>query len=68
MGAVILVANTNGHLFQYVAKTSKQLFHTIEEDNQIMAIDYSSDGRIFSTAGNDNIVRVYDEETKKVTR
>lgn len=32
-----------------------------------MTVDFSSDGRLFSTGGKDNIVRVYDEETKKIT-
>lgn len=61
MGAVVLAANTNGHLFQFIAKTGKQLWHGVETDNQIFALDYASDGRFFATAGRDNVVRIYDE-------
>ena len=31
-----------------------------------MTVDYAKDGRQFATGGKDNIVRVYDESTKKV--
>lgn len=31
-----------------------------------MAVDYAPDGRRFATAGKDNIIRIYDEETKKI--
>lgn len=32
-----------------------------------MAVDYAYTGKAFATAGKDNMVRVYDEETKAVT-
>ena len=67
MGAVVLAANTNGHLFQFLAKTGKQLWHSVETDNQIFAMDYAQDGRYFATAGKDNTIRIYDEETKKTS-
>lgn len=67
MGAVVLAANTNGHIFQFIAKTGKQLWHGVETDNQIFALDYSCDARYFATAGRDNVVRIYDEETKKTS-
>ena len=31
-----------------------------------MALDYNPNGTAFATAGKDNLVRIYDEETKKV--
>ncbi len=30
LSAIILVANTNGHLYQFAAKTGKEVFHTYE--------------------------------------
>ena len=66
--AVILVANTNGHLYQFAAKTGKEIFHTVEEGNYIMAMDYVPTGHTFCTAGKDNHIRIYDEETKKIVR
>lgn len=62
--SILLVANTNGHLLQYAAKTGKKLYEGVEEDNYIMALDYSLDGKQFATGGKDNIVRLYDEEKK----
>lgn len=67
VGTVLLAANTNGHIFQLFAKTGKQIWHGVEADNQIFAIDYAHDGRHFATAGRDNIIRIYDEETKKTS-
>lgn len=67
MGTVVLAANTNGHLFQFLAKTGKQIWHGVEPDNQIFALDYAPDGRYFATAGLDSTIRIYDEETKKTS-
>jgi COMPASS component SWD3 len=67
VGAVVLAANTNGHLFQFVAKTGKQLWHSVEPGNQIFTLDYSHDGRYFASAGLENTIRIYDEETKKTS-
>ena len=67
MGTVVLAANTNGHLFQFLAKTGKQIWHSVEPDNQIFAIDYAPDAHYFATAGLQNVIRIYDEETKKTT-
>jgi WD40 repeat protein len=58
--AVLLVANTNGHIYQYAAKTGKEIFHTFEEGNYIMAMDYDPAGRSFCTGGKDNLIRIYD--------
>ena len=67
VGTVILAANTNGHLFQFLAKTGKQIWHGVQPDNQIFALDYAKDGSYFATAGLDNVIRIYDEETKKTS-
>lgn len=67
IGAVVLTANTNGKIFQFNAKTGKQLWSSSEPDNQIFALDYAHDGTYFATAGRDNVVRIYDEVTKKTS-
>jgi len=67
IGAVLLTANTNGKLFQINAKNGKQLWSHSEPDNQIFAIDYCHDGSLFATAGRDNVIRIYDEVTKKTS-
>lgn len=66
--AVLLVANTNGYLYQYAAKTGKEIFQTYQEGNYIMALDYSPNGLSFCSAGKDNVIRIYDEQTKKITK
>ena len=60
IGSALLVANTDGSIYQYIAKTGKQIAHIFEESNYIMAIDYSPDALHFATAGKDNIIRIYD--------
>lgn len=63
---VLLVANANGSIYQYDSKTGKEIFHRKEEGNQIMAVDYNSQGNEFCTAGRDSSIKIYDEETKKI--
>jgi WD40 repeat protein len=48
-------------LYQFAAKTGKQIFSTVEVDNYILAMDYHPEGKEFITAGKDNILRIYDE-------
>lgn len=67
MSSFMLAANTNGHIFQFIAKTGKQVWHGIESDNQIFALDYVYDSQYFASAGSDNVIRIYDEHTKKIT-
>jgi len=31
-------------------------------------MDYHPDGKDFATAGKDNVIRIYDEETKKIVQ
>jgi COMPASS component SWD3 len=41
--------------------------HTIyDELNQLFTVDYKPDGTMFATGGSDCIVRVYDEQTRKL--
>lgn len=61
------MANTNGNLFQYLARTGKEIYHGVEEGNIILAMDYATDGKSFATGGKDNIIRIYDEEKKNIT-
>ncbi len=49
-----------------MGKNGKEIFHTSENDNYILTVDYKKDGSAFATAGKDNMIRIYDEETKKI--
>lgn len=66
ISSVILLANTEGRILQYVAKTGKKIFECVEEGNFTLALDYAVDGKRFCTGGKDNLIRIYDEETKEV--
>jgi WD40 repeat protein len=55
----LLVANSNGHIYQYIGKNGKEIFHTSENDNYILTVDYKNDGSTFATGGKDNIIRLY---------
>lgn len=49
-----------------MARTGKELWHGVEENNFILSMDYAHNGKTFATAGKDNYIRIYDEETKNV--
>mmetsp|Transcript_3180 Transcript_3180/g.4697 ORF Transcript_3180/g.4697 Transcript_3180/m.4697 type:complete len:333 (+) Transcript_3180:89-1087(+) len=63
---IVLVAGSGG-LVQHWHITSGRCLNTIsEENNQVYAVDYRSDGKFFATTGKDTCVRVYDEATKSL--
>lgn len=46
--------------------SSGKCLHSYEDDdNQVYALDYNSDGSLFVTGGKDTIIRIYDEATKQ---
>ena len=49
-------------------KIDKEVWSTLEEENQILAMDYTSEERKLCTAGKDCGIRVYDDKTKKIVR
>ena len=61
---VVLTVTANGAL-QHWHTTSGKLLHTIHDElNQLFTCDYSPDGTQFLAGGKDQIVRVYDEQTR----
>jgi WD40 repeat protein len=65
---VIISVNANGAL-QHWHVTSGKLLNTIfDEFNQLLTVDYNNDGTKFVAAGNDCVVRVYDEKVLKCSR
>jgi WD40 repeat protein len=63
---VLISVCANGAL-QHWHTTSGKLLHTIyDELNQLLTVDYKPDGTQFATGGSDCIVRVYDEQTRKL--
>ena len=58
---VIISLNSDGSL-EHWHTTSGRRLNVIKDDiNQLLAVDYKPDGYQFACAGNDAIVRVYDE-------
>jgi WD40 repeat protein len=47
---------------------SGKLTHTLHEENgnNIYALDFSNDGRVFAAAGSDTKLYIYDEQTKQM--
>ena len=65
---VIISVNANGSL-QHWHTTSGKLLNTIfDEFNPLLAVDYNNDGTQFAAAGNDCVVRLYDEKLLKQSR
>ena len=63
---VLLAANADGSVSHWHITSGKCLHSTVEKNNQVLCIDYKSDGSQFATAGKDHTVRVYDEATKSM--
>ncbi|KAJ4456028.1 putative F-box and WD-40 domain protein 7 [Paratrimastix pyriformis] len=61
---VIVTGNAEGVVQHWHATQGKSLFRFVEEDNQILALDYRPDGTRFGTVGKDRKVRIYDDATK----
>jgi WD40 repeat protein len=61
---ILVSVTADGKITHWHTATGKAL-HTMEEhDNPIMCLDFSNDGDLFATAGNDKLVRLYDDNTK----
>ena len=61
-GRVLLAANAAGTIERWTVGPNPKCTGTlVEADNQVYAIDYSSDGLQIASAGKDTAVRVYDE-------
>lgn len=47
--------------------SGKMLHRIIEQNNSILALDFSMDGTQFATAGKDFAIRLYDDDIKSVS-
>ena len=64
----LLTVNAEGFIIQLHSKSGKILQKIEEENNPLMCVDYSYDGFLFATGGNDKIVRLYDDNTKTLIK
>jgi WD40 repeat protein len=60
----LITVNAEGFIIQLHSKSGKVLQTIEEENNPLMCVDYSTDGLLFATGGNDKVVRLYDDNTK----
>lgn len=60
----LLAVSAEGFIYQIHSASGKKLQIIEEKDNPLMCCDYSNDGLFFATAGNDKVVRLYDDNTK----
>lgn len=49
---------------QFWHSVSGKILYSIKEENPIMCLDFNNDGSLFAVAGNDMIVKLYDDNTK----
>jgi len=64
----LITGNAGGHFVSYDCLKEKIIDKFSEKDNQILCMDYNAHLKKFLTAGKDVTIRVYDYETKKLTR
>ena len=56
-------------IYQIYPLDKREFLQTIEEENNpLMCVDYSYDGMLFATGGNDKYVRLYDDNTKTLIK
>jgi COMPASS component SWD3 len=63
---VLIASNAAGSVQHWHMTSGKCLHSTEDENNQIYALDYNSDGSLFATAGKDITLRIFDEATKSL--
>ena len=64
----LIAVTAEGYILQVHSKSGKVLQEMIEENNPLMCVDYSPDGMLFATGGNDKYVRLYDDNTKTLIK
>lgn len=58
---ILAAADAGGHVTFLHAPSLKAIFSIYEQDNSVNSLDFSSNSKIFATAGKDFHVRIYDE-------
>ena len=64
----LIAVTAEGYILQIHSTSGKILQEIIEENNPLMCVDYSPDGLLFATGGNDKYVRLYDDNTKTLIK
>ena len=64
----LILVTAEGYILEVHSKSGKILQEIQEENNPLMCVDYSYDGMLFATGGNDKYVRLYDDNTKTLIK
>ena len=65
---ILNAVHSDGKVTQWFPNAGKILYTYEEKDNYIMCMDFNSSGETFATGGSDNKIRLYDDETKTLTK
>lgn len=63
---IITSVTADGKIDFWHSSSGKILYSLQEKDNPIMCLDFNTDGTLFATAGNDKVVRLYDDNMKSL--
>ncbi|XP_069829295.1 uncharacterized protein [Dendropsophus ebraccatus] len=63
---ILVGAGADGLISFYDIKSDLNVLSLTEQENEIHALDFSMDGRVFATAGKDRHIRLYDSHTNEV--
>ena len=61
---ILLCVTADGLIYEIHSSSGKILQKLEEKNNPLMCVDYSIDGSLFATGGNDKVVKLYDDSTK----
>eukprot|EP01083_Nonionella_stella_P095043 266741_1 len=62
----LMTTSSSGCIDIWHVQSSKCIYSINEENNQIFAFDYAANANKFASAGKDKVIRVYDDDTKKL--
>ncbi|XP_067882014.1 superkiller complex protein 8-like isoform X1 [Heterodontus francisci] len=64
----LVTAGADGIISAYNTETERQVVGIKEEENEIHALDFCSDGSVYATAGKDRHIRLYDSRTSQIVK
>ncbi|XP_069621004.1 uncharacterized WD repeat-containing protein alr2800-like [Ranitomeya imitator] len=63
---ILVGAGADGLISFYDIKSELNVLSLTEQENEIHALDFSTDGTMFATAGRDRNIRIYDSQTNEI--
>lgn len=65
---LMVSVTSDGGVSLWHVSARKRIAEVVEEGNQLFCVDYAADASTFTTGGQDQCLRVYDENTMKVVQ